>query len=261
MTGFFDDIGEAFSTFFDDPLYYIGLGISSVTTAISTFFTETIPGKWAEFKQWISDTVSSIGEWFQQKWDDLKEAIPKLWEDIKTGVSDGFDSVKESIETFFTETIPKKWDDFKRAAKEKIDGIGDWFEELPEKLKNIGKNIVDGLKDGIEEKWNGLKETVSGWADSFTNGFKDGWGINSPSKVFASIGGFLAEGLEVGWDDKFQKVKSDIEGNLDFNGNFNIATGKQEDRAMYFNVISPDGKSLARFVAPYMGAQLQLVGG
>lgn len=41
-------------------------------------------------------------------------------------------------------------------------------------------------------------------------------GIASPSKVFAGIGGFMAEGLGEGFDDQFKSVKKDIEGNMSF---------------------------------------------
>ena len=191
----------------------------------------------------------------------MGEGIDSAWDDVHERVEQGIARLVTSIVEFFTKTIPEKWAEFKQNAKEKISDIKEWFSDLPDEMLKIGENIVSGIWDGITGMWDWLKEKVSGFVGNIVDGVKENLGIHSPSKVFAGIGGFMVEGLGEGWDDKFGKIRSVIESSLDFNSTVDVDTAKQPDTAMYFNVVSPDGKSLARFVAPYMGAQLQLVGG
>lgn len=80
----------------------------------------------------------------------------------------------------------------------------------------IGRNIVQGLKDGIAGMWDNIKDWVNEKVNSLVGGVKRILGIHSPSKVFAGIGGFMAEGLGEGFSDEFASVKNDIEGSMNF---------------------------------------------
>lgn len=80
----------------------------------------------------------------------------------------------------------------------------------------IGRNIVQGLKDGIAGMWDNIKRWFNEKVNSLVGGVKRILGIHSPSKVFAGIGGFMAEGLGEGFDDQFRSVKDDIEGRMNF---------------------------------------------
>lgn len=81
---------------------------------------------------------------------------------------------------------------------------------------NIGRNIVQGLKDGIAGMWDNIKNWFNDKVNSLVGGVKRILGIHSPSKVFAGIGGFMAEGLGEGFSDEFASVKKDIEGDMSF---------------------------------------------
>lgn len=81
---------------------------------------------------------------------------------------------------------------------------------------NIGGNIVNGIKEGFLRIWSGFKQTVSNMVSNLVSGVKSILGIASPSKVFASIGGYMAEGLGQGFGKEFMSVRKDIEGQLDF---------------------------------------------
>lgn len=80
----------------------------------------------------------------------------------------------------------------------------------------IGKNIVQGLKNGIAGMWGNIKNWFNGKVNSLVSGVKRILGIHSPSKVFAGIGGFMAEGLGEGFDDQFGAVKKGIENSMNF---------------------------------------------
>lgn len=80
----------------------------------------------------------------------------------------------------------------------------------------IGRNIVQGLKDGIAGMWDNIKDWFNEKVNSLVGGVKRILGIHSRSKVFAGIGGFMAEGLGEGFSDEFASVKNDIEGSMNF---------------------------------------------
>lgn len=80
----------------------------------------------------------------------------------------------------------------------------------------IGRNIVQGLKDGIAGMWDNIKNWFNEKVNSLVGGVKRILGIHSPSKVFARIGSFMAEGLGEGFSDEFTSVKNDIEGSMNF---------------------------------------------
>ena len=157
-----------------------------------------------------------------------------------------------------------------------IRGLNDGFRRIDE----IGKNIVIGIWNGIAKMGDWLWDQVSSFFSGIVNGVKKLLGIASPSKVFAGIGGFMAEGLGEGFDSQFKSIKKNIENSMNFedaNASINVSSNFQNqvgnfavpaqnaqnnnDRSIHLTVVSPDGKELARFIAPYMGAQLQLVRG
>lgn len=81
---------------------------------------------------------------------------------------------------------------------------------------SIGKNIVQGLKDGIAGMWSNITSWFTGKVNALVGSVKRVLGIHSPSKVFAGIGGYMAEGLGEGFDDQFTSVKKGIEDNMSF---------------------------------------------
>lgn len=81
---------------------------------------------------------------------------------------------------------------------------------------DVGKNIVEGLWHGIKNMGSWFTGKVKSFFGGIVGGIKDFLGIHSPSKVFAGIGGFMAEGLGDGFDDQFKSVKKDIEDSMNF---------------------------------------------
>lgn len=93
-----------------------------------------------------------------------------------------------------------------------VQGIGN----LMSGIVDIGKNIVKGIWTGIQGMAKWIKEKVTGFFSGIVNGVKSFLGIKSPSRVFAGIGKYMAEGLGDGWDSEYGKVRKSIESGLDF---------------------------------------------
>lgn len=84
------------------------------------------------------------------------------------------------------------------------------IKELPNKALEIGKNLIIGLWNGINNKINWVKDKIKGMGEGITKAIKKVFGVASPSKVFAEIGSFLAEGLGIGYEKEMQGVKKDM---------------------------------------------------
>lgn len=113
----------------------------------------------------------------------------------------------------FGENLRQKAIEVARNFKEKlIEGV----RELPQRFLEIGQNIIQGIWNGISAGWDWLVGKVRSLAQSLLQGAKDALGIASPSKAFAKLGLFSAEGFGVGFEKEFAKVKNDIEDDLDF---------------------------------------------
>lgn len=85
---------------------------------------------------------------------------------------------------------------------------------------SIGTNLVAGLKKGISNAWANLKSWFKGLFGDLIGVAKKILGIASPSKVFAEIGRFMAEGVGVGWNSAFRDIQRDINDSLDFDGGY-----------------------------------------
>ena len=78
------------------------------------------------------------------------------------------------------------------------------------KIKEIGKNIVSGLWEGIQSMGSWLKDKFFGLFNGLTEGINKLLGIHSPSRVFAGIGGYMAEGLGQGFGSEIKGVQNQI---------------------------------------------------
>lgn len=114
----------------------------------------------------------------------------------------------------------------------------------------IGRNIVQGLKDGIAGMWDNIKRWFNEKVNSLVGGVKRILGIHSPSKVFAGIGGFMAEGLGEGFSDEFASVKNDIEGSMSFDaGTITADANISKNYASSSNAAQSGGGDYSRIIA------------
>lgn len=148
---------------------------------------------------------------------ELIAAIPNLILGIVQGIIDNLPEIImagpkiiAALATGLIEAIP----DIVMVIPQLIRSIVDTF--LSFDWGSIGKNIVEGIKNGFVNMWNSFKQTVENVFTGLVDGVKSFLGIASPSKVFAGIGGYMAEGLGQGFDKEFTNVKRGIQSQLDF---------------------------------------------
>ena len=154
------------------------------------------------------------------------------------------------------------------AAGRIVTTIATSITNLRSKIKEVGTNIVSGVWTGINEKVEWFTDKVRGFFSGIVDGVRDVLGIHSPSKVFAGIGGFMAEGLADGWDKEYNGIKRSIEKDLNFGsatvdfsssglgvssaGIINgVASANREDgKAIEVVLKLPDNTELARYYLP-----------
>lgn len=153
--------------------------ISGVATLISVITNTIIPGLSAAFGFLAANPIVAVIAVLAA----LAAGIVYLW---KTNED-------------FREKIIKIWDKIK----------GFFTEMIPEFLK-IGKDIVVGLWNGINDKVKWIQERILGFGETVLGTIKSFFGIKSPSKVFAGIGGYMAQGLGNGFVDQMKNVSKQI---------------------------------------------------
>lgn len=99
--------------------------------------------------------------------------------------------------------------------REQASAVGDdligYFMKLPAKLKEIGSHLIDGLLEGLTGKFEAIKGNITGIASKITGLFASTWDVNSPSRVFMTIGEYLMDGLEIGMENGKGKVMETVE--------------------------------------------------
>lgn len=161
---------------------------NAITSAVTKVMTWG-QNMWNAFKTKVQQIITSVQQWFAGLPDKIYNAIKNAINKVATWANDMITKVKE--------VVPKI-----------ITAIVDFFKELPQKLYDLGTDIINGLLNGIKNAWESLKSGVKDFCGGFVQGFKDALGIASPSKEFATVGEFSADGLIVGVQDKFNAVKT-----------------------------------------------------
>lgn len=93
------------------------------------------------------------------------------------------------------------------------------IKSLPQ-IVSVGGQIVSGIWQGIQNAKANFLAKVKGFFTGIVDSVKKTLGIASPSKVFAAIGKFMAEGVGVGWNGAFRDIQRDINDSLDFDGGY-----------------------------------------
>ena len=163
-----------------------------------------ISEKVSDIKSDVSEKVSNIKSDVVEKVNDIKsdvfEKVSNLKSDLKEKVDEIFDNVRDflvNLKDSIAEKVPEMCNDFV-----------DFWKELPGRMLDIGRNIIEGLWNGISNAKDWLCGKISELCGSVTDWFKGFFGIASPSKVFAELGGYLSEGLAVGLDSETDTLKS-----------------------------------------------------
>lgn len=137
--------------------------------------------------------------------DGVKDIVGKI-SDMLPMVLDVIGEVLPLLGTALIEALPMLLTSLGDIAIELVTTLANALKENWPAIKEAGLNLVRGLWEGIKGAGAWLGEKLGGWASGIVGDIKEFFGIQSPSKVFAGIGGYLAEGLGVGFEKEMNAV-------------------------------------------------------
>lgn len=146
---------------------------------------------------------------FKSWGENVKNAITNFINNVRTSITTWLTNLRTSFSTAFT-TIQTKISEIVNKAKNLVSNIITTISQLPSQVISIGSNLVEGLWNGINNKISWVKNKIWGMGSQITSAIKSVFGIASPSKVFAEVGDFLAQGLGVGFESGMDDVESDM---------------------------------------------------
>ena len=232
------------------PLVLAGVTLGGVGVAIGdasgTFsaWDEWLNGIGESISNWFSNTISAIGDFFTNIWNDIKDGAKSavdaikgffsdigdwfytnviepignffsdLWQDIKdiaNSVADWFVQAWTDIKNFFVDT----WNSIKEKASNTWDGIknvfstvGNWFhEKVISPVGDFFSGMWGKLKKGAKDAWAGIKDVFSTVANFFGDIFSKAW---KKVKDIFSTGGKIFDGIKDGIVDAFKTIVNAI---------------------------------------------------
>jgi TP901 family phage tail tape measure protein len=126
-----------------------------------------------------------------KNWEPISQFFKDRWADVKAAFSQGTGAVLQLL---------LNWNPIGLLYRGITAGLSKLGVEVPDKFTSLGSAIVDGLIGGLTGKLAALKDKVVGMASDVKGWFADVLDINSPSRVFAQLGGYTVDGLNVGLD-------------------------------------------------------------
>ncbi|WP_460067399.1 phage tail tape measure protein [Streptomyces sp. YKOK-I1] len=170
---------------------------------------------------WITAAVIAIVALIVANWDTIKKATLAAWNWVVAKLVWAKDfMVKAFLNWTLIGLIIKHWNSIKSATISRAMAMVAWVRGLPSRISaamgnlgsllvSKGKAVVQGLWSGIVSMGGWIKSKLLGWAKSMIPGpIAKALGINSPSKVTAAQGRWIARGLIDGLTGSSKQVKA-----------------------------------------------------
>lgn len=159
----------------------------------------------------MSDTkLDEYVSLFEQK-QQMAQAAASRFYGIGAEVSESMQAVSaEGVSEGIAEQQPLVAEQAKQlteTAKEEIAGYQTDF-------KAVGESLMEGVAKGVRDGQSGVVNAVAKALQAAVRAAKKEMDINSPSRVMAKIGDYMAQGIGVGWSDRMDSVSDTISGSL-----------------------------------------------
>lgn len=173
-----------------------------------------------EQKQQMAQGVAE--KFYKGEFDALEKSytgeIPAFLAGVKAEISDVGAEVSESMQAASAEgvsegiaeqqpLVAEQAKQLTEMAKEEIAGYQADF-------KAVGECLMEGVAKGVRDGQSGVVNAVAKALQAAVRAAKKEMDINSPSRVMAKIGDYMAQGVGVGWSDRMDSVSDTISGSL-----------------------------------------------
>lgn len=102
----------------------------------------------------------------------------------------------------------------KTASQQTVVAFLSPFQSAKNDMYSAGMNMASGVWSGFSSQEWSLTQNVRYMMRRVTNSVRSEMQIASPSKVFAQIGNYMAQGLDVGFTDEMKTVTADIQNSM-----------------------------------------------
>ena len=173
-----------------------------------------------EQKQQMAQGVAE--KFYKGEFDALEKSytgeIPAFLAGVKAEISDVGAEVSESMQAVSAEgvsegiaeqqpIVAEQAKQLTETAKKEIAGYQTDF-------KAVGESLMEGVAKGVRDGQSGVVNAVAKALQAAVRAAKKEMDINSPSRVMAKIGDYMAQGVGVGWSDRMDSVSDTISGSL-----------------------------------------------
>lgn len=93
------------------------------------------------------------------------------------------------------------------ALKDRLIALIQGFQQ---EFQNVGLMLMEGVAKGVRDGQSGVVNAIAEVLAAAVRAARAAMDINSPSGVYEEIGGYMAEGVGVGWIKKLKKLSSTI---------------------------------------------------
>lgn len=97
------------------------------------------------------------------------------------------------------------------ALKDRLIALVQGFQQ---EFQNVGLMLMEGVAKGVRDGQSGVVNAIAEVLAAAVRAARASMDINSPSGVYEEIGGYMAEGVGVGWNKKLKKLSGIIAGGM-----------------------------------------------
>ena len=180
-------------------------------------FLDTITAGRPNALQMGFDLLMTVAEGIINKIPDLIARLPVLVSEIAKFFTANFPKFVEMGGKLIFQTasgLIQSIPEIINAAGDLVEALLTYFIYRVKGFLDIGKNIVSGIWDGMKSRWTDMTNWITQKVNGIISTVKGVLGINSPSKVFAEIGKYSAEGIGVGFSDQIGAVSRQIKSDM-----------------------------------------------
>lgn len=127
-------------------------------------------------------------------------------------------AVKETDKTTYLNQIKQlvndagnQIDELEKQYKQDLKDLGVTFKDTS---VSIGQDLINGISSGINSAYPGMKKELKNLCKKITTTVKKTLKISSPSKVFAELGMYTAEGFGVGFSNEMNTVDKSVKNQI-----------------------------------------------
>lgn len=185
ITGFVGNVADSVTAFWNehiDPVFgWLIDGLKIVAGAWFDWHVKVVG--------YARDTGEGVGEW-------LGDRIGPVWDNLKAKLYEAGENFIRLHMTVF------------RAVADILRTVTDRAGEIVGTMVQMGIDVVRGLVRGIIQNGRAVYDALMRIVMDGVEGIKDFLGINSPSRLFMEMGGFMAEGMAIGLETGKDRIMS-----------------------------------------------------